>query len=73
MVKLPDTILREMSKLTNGEGHATRDDMIRHYLMNGYGRNKAQKWIQTYYDIGVLVYVGRDDKEEPLYSCVWWD
>ena len=60
-----------MSPFTH-EGTATTDDIVKAYLMNGYGKSKALKWLQTYYDIGVLIYVGRNDKDRPIYSCVWW-
>ena len=71
MVKLPDTILRNL--------HAGKDktisirDVENAFIFNGYGENAAKKWIRVYLEHGALQLVKDDDPNAPLrLTSVWW-
>ena len=72
MVKLPDTLLREMRHNVGTDKTATYQAVLNKYLMAGYGPNKAKKWINTYLEIGVLEAVKDEDGGQPRLWCLWW-
>ena len=54
MAKLPDTIIRGMKGRIGLDKTARYDDVVAEFLNNGYGRNKARKWIDLYTELGVI-------------------
>lgn len=70
MVKLPDTILREIKP---GEDKTVTLEYIENkYVFSGYGPKKAKKWIREFADRGVLRYVQTPSDEPLRVTCLWW-
>ena len=71
MVKMPDTILRNLSA---GTDKTIRFEEVKNALIfSGYGPNKASKWIKIYIDLGALQVVRNDDPNEPVrLTSPWW-
>ena len=71
MVKMPDTILRNLSAGTDRT--ISVDDVKRAFIFNGYGLNAAKKWIRVYIEHGALEVVQGDDPNAPLrLRSIWW-
>ena len=71
MVKLPDTILRNLSAGTDKT--IAVEDVKNAFIFNGYGPNAAKKWIRIYIDVGALQVVKPDDPDAPLrLTSLWW-
>ena len=67
---MPDTIVRNMHPADN---KATIDIIKAEFMENGYGENKARKWIQTYLNIGVFEICGRTPDGKSELTTVWWN
>ena len=72
MVKLPDTLLREMKHNVGTDKTASYQAVLNKFLKAGYGPNKAKKWINIYLEIGVLEAVKDEDGGQPRLWCWWW-
>ena len=71
MVKMPDTILRNLSAGTDKT--IAYEDVKNALVFEGYGPNKAAKWIKIYIDAGALQVIHGDDLNAPLrLSSLWW-
>lgn len=70
MVKLPDTILREI--VPGDEKTVTLQYIENKFVFSGYGPSKAKKWIREYCDRGVLQYVPTPTGEPLRMTCLWW-
>ncbi len=70
MVKLPDTILREIVPGTDKT--VTVQYLENKYVFNGYGPKKAKNWIREYFERGVLQYVPTPTGEPLRVTCLWW-
>ena len=72
MVKLPDTLLREMRHSVGTDKTAAYQTVLNKFLMSGYGKAKAKKWIDDFLEIGVLKAIKCEDGGQPRLWCLWW-
>jgi hypothetical protein len=71
MVKLPDTIMRRLGFMLGDRKTCTLGDIKRSFYKSGYGVEKTAKWIELYFEIGVLQWITNDDGERSI-TCMWW-
>jgi hypothetical protein len=70
MVKLPQTILRE---IVPGEDKTVTLQYIENaFTFSGYGKTRTRSWIDTYFQIGVLKAVPTPTGEPLRVTCLWW-
>ena len=72
MVRLPDTLLKEMKRNIGTDKTATYRQILNKFLMAGYGEKKAKKWIGAYFEIGVLERASEVIGDDTRVWCVWW-
>ena len=72
MVRLPDTLLKEMKRNIGTDKTATYRQILNKFLMAGYGEEKAKKWISAYFEIGVLERASEVIGDDTRVWCVWW-
>lgn len=70
MAANPDRVIRKFAAGTDKT--TTAGKLINHFILNGYGRARANHWVREYIDIGLLQPCGKDDNGNPLYTCIWW-
>lgn len=70
MVKLPQTILRE---IVPGEDKTVTLQYIENaFMFSGYGKTRTHAWINSYIDIGVLKTIPTPKGEPLRVTCLWW-
>ena len=72
MVKLPDTLLKEMKGSIGTSKTATYRQILNKFIMAGYCEKKAKKWIGAYFEIGVLERASEAVGEDTRVYCIWW-
>ena len=64
-----------MRKLGHTLGDDKKDcdiaDIRRAFYKSGYGVEKTKKWIELYFEIGVLQWITNKDGERSV-TCLWW-
>ncbi len=72
MVRLPQNVIASMH-VGQGGSRETKREIVNALIRAGYGKAKAEGWVETYISTGDIYIVGSDATfGVELYTTKWW-
>lgn len=72
MVALPKTVLEQIRMKKYPSKFFSLKEYEKQFALNGYGKNKAYKWLNYFTENEILVWTDNDTLTCPLWSDALW-
>lgn len=67
MVMLPKGVLQELGRTIAPAKSVEYKEILKRFIMHGYGPAKIEKWMKYFYDNEILT-----ENEDHTWTCIWW-